>query len=243
MRFIKKKKIESKDEMADFGLHKFVLNEIKGLNMSKDSNILILGVGKGNLDKILIKEGFNNIVSIDINKEDYDVKGTKFIKFDLNNDFNFDNKKYDLIIATELIEHLYSTRNFLKNIKNKLSDDGFAIITTPNILRKMSRVNFIFTGYLSSFNKRAFNWGHINPIFPHIFKYYLNKLNFNIIKETYNRKDFDHLVIYSWKSYPYYFAMWIISNLIKLVTFNNSYIEGVINLFIYFKEELKCQIY
>ncbi|MBI5765990.1 methyltransferase domain-containing protein, partial [Candidatus Falkowbacteria bacterium] len=48
----------------------------------------------------------------------------KFIK---NN-----NERFDLIIATELIEHLNNPLDFLENCKKILKDGGKIIITTPN---------------------------------------------------------------------------------------------------------------
>jgi len=48
-------------------------------------------------------------------------------------DFNkeFPNKKYDIIYATEMIEHLYNDWFFIKNCYNHLNDEGYLIITAP----------------------------------------------------------------------------------------------------------------
>jgi len=43
------------------------------------------------------------------------------------------NKKFNVIVAGEIIEHLENPGLFLDNIKNFLNDDGILIITTPNI--------------------------------------------------------------------------------------------------------------
>jgi len=60
---------------------------------------------------------------------------------DLNNDirivcgdmetYEF-NKKFDVIIAGDVIEHVNNQGLFLKNIHNHLRDDGKLVITTPN---------------------------------------------------------------------------------------------------------------
>lgn len=86
MKFLKAEDLKNRDEMADFGLHKRVIDEIKSLSLNPDAEILIVGAGKGNLDRLLIKENFRNITSVDINKENYKISGTTFYQFDLNND-------------------------------------------------------------------------------------------------------------------------------------------------------------
>ncbi len=229
--------LKNRDEMADLGLHQVVLDKIKKFNLNKKSSILILGAGKGNLDKLLIREGFFNITSVDINKKDYKVKGTTFYKFDLNEDFTFDSKKYDLILAIEIIEHIESTAHFIREIRRKLKNRGIAIITTPNVLEKVSRLIFCLFGYFTSFNEKSMiGWGHINPIFPYILKHYFKINRLKLIEEGYNRKYFDFVVIYSWKSYFYYVMLWILSNLIKILSLNKKNIEGVINIYIVKKD-------
>ena len=91
------------------------------MGIDKEAQILILGSGKGNLDRLLLENGFKNIVSIDINEKDYHVKGTKFYRFDLNKDFTWDSTKYDLIVAVEIIEHIESIAHFIREISKKLN--------------------------------------------------------------------------------------------------------------------------
>ena len=53
------------------------------------------------------------------------------------------NKKFDVILATSLIEHLKAPENFLKNIKGLLGKDGIVIITTPNIAHWSTRLSLL----------------------------------------------------------------------------------------------------
>ena len=86
---------------------------------------------------------------------------------------------------------------------------------------------------LSYFDDTALNGsGHISPVFPHILKYFFKKNNLSLVEETYNRKTFDVLIIYSWKSYFYYAFMWIFSNLLKFFSLNKRDIEGVIKIYV-----------
>jgi len=46
--------------------------------------------------------------------------------------YPFENDYFDLIIATDVIEHLFDTDTFLRNIKRVLHPDGEVLLTTPN---------------------------------------------------------------------------------------------------------------
>ena len=79
----------------------------------------------------------SNIVGLEYDARNIDValKNTNQ-KIDIHQgnaeDFFFE-EKFNLITSFQVIEHLYDSNSMLKNIKNHLSDDGIAIITTPNL--------------------------------------------------------------------------------------------------------------
>ncbi|HBU07234.1 MAG TPA: hypothetical protein DEB09_04080 [Candidatus Magasanikbacteria bacterium] len=52
----------------------------------------------------------------------------------------FPDRKFDYIIAGEIIEHVFDTDLFLNSIKDKLKDDGLLIITTPNVASLPRRI-------------------------------------------------------------------------------------------------------
>jgi SAM-dependent methyltransferase len=61
-----------------------------------------------------------------------DLYGTPDYKIDLNDiKWNID-KKFDTIVAGEIIEHVRDPINFLKNCYDLLKDGGKIIVTTPN---------------------------------------------------------------------------------------------------------------
>jgi len=172
-------------EMADSKLHEKVFEQI--VNLNKDSKILVLGAGQGAFEKRLLDAGFKNIVATDINKKNYKLGGVKFIQADLNKDFS-KLGKFDLIIAIEIIEHLNSTDNFLKNCSRLLNTNGRIIITTPNIHENMSRLSYFFRGYPINFSPNDLrDSGHINPILDHIFRDACKKNKLKITDKNYNR--------------------------------------------------------
>lgn len=78
---------------------------------------------------------------------------------------------YDLVTATEIIEHLENCRQFLSEIHRVLRPGGICILTTPNILNINSRLRNLWFGFPVLFGpltigKRLLHStaGHINPI-------------------------------------------------------------------------------
>lgn len=56
--------------------------------------------------------------------------------------FPFPDNYFDLILCTEVLEHLLRTPAIpLREIKRVLKPDGLAIITTPNVLRSVNRLS------------------------------------------------------------------------------------------------------
>ena len=94
---------EATRELGDFWLHKI----IKGV--AKD----ILGVD------------LNSVEVAKLNQKGYEIIVGDVEKINLG-------KKFELIIAGELIEHLSNPGLFLENMRKHLKDGGFLIITTPN---------------------------------------------------------------------------------------------------------------
>ena len=219
--------------LADVNLHDKVFEEFKTLKLNKKSKILILGAGKGVFDKKLLDLGYLNITAVDLNKKDYSLKSkVNFVKFDLNKDFSKKFKNYDVIFAMEIIEHLKSPLNFVKNCYASLNKKGIFIITTPNILEFSYRLKTTFRSELPSFNSQAMlSYGHILPILPHILEKFLLDYNFNILKKTYNRTFFDFLIVESWKSYLQFIIFSIIYLIFWLLNIKDKY-PGVIRIYV-----------
>jgi 2-polyprenyl-3-methyl-5-hydroxy-6-metoxy-1,4-benzoquinol methylase len=84
------------------------------------------------LHKFLIKHA-RSIIGIDNNKKEINKLNKKGYKIIYGDAENFQlNKKFDVIIAGELIEHLSNPGLFLQSCKKNLKDSGIIIITTPN---------------------------------------------------------------------------------------------------------------
>jgi len=117
-----------------------IINAVQKLNLDKNSAILDIGCHEGMFDKTLHYLGFRNVYAFDISKDAIqkaqlvfpEIKDSFFIHdaYNPNLPSSIPNK-FDLIISTEVIEHLVSPKTFIKNIRHWLKDDGYLIITTP----------------------------------------------------------------------------------------------------------------
>lgn len=103
--------------------------------VSPNLKVLDLGCYDGRVATFLVRE-FNctvdgaDISSIQIKKAK-DL--TRKYVFDLNDQKWPINKKYDLIIFTDVIEHIFDTDQFMKNVHKLTKPKGHIIYATPNI--------------------------------------------------------------------------------------------------------------
>jgi len=125
------------------------------LDKQKNRFILDLGCGNGYLANFLIAQGFNaygtdaSAEGIAIAKQ---ANPDRFFIQDLSTDelpVDLRSLKFDTVIATEVIEHLYDPAGFIGFCKNSLSPGGELILTTP------------YHGYLKNLMLSVFDkWDH-----------------------------------------------------------------------------------
>jgi cyclopropane fatty-acyl-phospholipid synthase-like methyltransferase len=116
---------DAQTEVKNFWLHKFIKKYAKHL----------IGV---DLEKKEIKK---------LNKKGYNIIYGNVENFDLN-------KKFDVVVAGELIEHLTNVGLFLDTCKKHMTYNSYLIITTPNA----SAIRyFLRTLFLGKNNENKFN--------------------------------------------------------------------------------------
>jgi len=78
---------------------------------------------------------------------------------------------FDVVTATEVIEHLEDFRQVVREIHRVLKPGGVCILSTPNILNLNSRLRFLFFGFWNLFGPLPVKHsalystgGHINPV-------------------------------------------------------------------------------
>lgn len=182
---------------AGEGIHEHAMEQINK-KYKKNVSILVLGSGTGSFDCRLFENGFKHITSVDINTQNYNYRNDKIthITQDLNTNFATNiNQTFDVIVAIEIIEHLYSTHNFLNNCSQLLRPLGDFLITTPNPRSLNSRWRFLLTGFHNGFIGTPILYEHINPIHLGILKHHCHFNGLELSKITSVNHEFKSTVI------------------------------------------------
>jgi SAM-dependent methyltransferase len=102
--------------------------------------LLDLGCGDGLFTlRVSQKMGCTQIIGIDNFYPDIllarkNLSGSRDIyEWDLNRDFPWTGPSLDVILANQIIEHLYDPDHFLSEIYRFLKPGGYAVISTPNL--------------------------------------------------------------------------------------------------------------
>lgn len=138
---------------------------LKKLISNDDRIILDIGCGSGDLARILKARG--GIVSgVDISSSALDMARPYLLRsfcFDIQRDdwpSELMEQKFDLVVASEVIEHIFMPADFLKKIKMLVAQGGSLIITMPNLLFWKNRFNMLF-GKFRYQEKGLLDFGHI----------------------------------------------------------------------------------
>jgi 2-polyprenyl-3-methyl-5-hydroxy-6-metoxy-1,4-benzoquinol methylase len=150
-------------------VHKYLYPDLlKMLNKSKNKCILDIGCGNGYIARELIQEGFN-VYGIDASRPGIEI-AAKFYpdRFFIQNiesnqlPAKISEIKFDTIISTEVLEHLYNPRGFIKFSKNILlsASGGELIISTP-YHGYLKNVILSLTGKMDKHFTALWDGGHI----------------------------------------------------------------------------------
>ena len=67
---------------------------------------------------------------------------------DLNDPLPFRSSSFDGVNLTEVIEHIEHQAQLIREIARVLKEGGVVVISTPNVLNVLSRLRFLFTGFV-----------------------------------------------------------------------------------------------
>jgi 2-polyprenyl-3-methyl-5-hydroxy-6-metoxy-1,4-benzoquinol methylase len=105
------------------------------LKSKKNLKVLEVGCGMGYLTYCIHSLG-HNVIGTDISdeaiKHAQENFGDLFLTCDILNYKDFEPNSFDLIIGTELIEHLPNIPEFIEKCRSLLKKEGSMIFTTPN---------------------------------------------------------------------------------------------------------------
>jgi len=118
-----------------------------------EDKILDLSCGEGEVIGALTRRGFQ-VEGTHFKEDDYILrrphpvlKTAKIHKgVDLGKVLPFDDESFDVVLATEVMEHLADHPTFVREAGRILKPGGRLVLSTPNIHRLKSRVTFFMTG-------------------------------------------------------------------------------------------------
>lgn len=115
--------------------------------IGEDKKILDIGCRDGVLTKYFIKN--NNVLGVDIDinvleKINSDLNINTLL-IDLNGDWSeLEDNKFDVIVAGEILEHLYFPEIVMRKIKEHLNNGGIFIGSIPNAFSLKNRARYLF---------------------------------------------------------------------------------------------------
>lgn len=148
--------------------------------------VLDLASGSGALAARLRDAGFGDIQCVELDTGKFGCPGLTPLALDLNADFaDRLQRRYAVATATEIVEHLDSPRQFLRNIRRVLLDEGYLLISTPNVATWKGRLKFLFTGDLRYFDEPQYRVNHhISPITDTQMRLMLRETGFDLVEKT-----------------------------------------------------------
>lgn len=108
----------------------YVYKYLSSIDGIQDFKILEVGSGLGYFTYALSQIGYD-IIGVDLSSDAVDKAVQAFGNIFRAIDINDLDEKFDIIIATEVIEHVTSPIGFLNKLKRLLNKDGEIILTTP----------------------------------------------------------------------------------------------------------------
>ena len=112
----------------------------------KNKRVLDIGCYDGTIAK-LIQENDNELYGCDTSKNAIKLALQKGFKADYANveeKLPYGRSFFDVVIAGEIIEHVFDTDKFLENIKRVLKQDGHLVLSTPNLATVGRRILLFF---------------------------------------------------------------------------------------------------
>lgn len=144
----------------------------------RNKKVLEVGSSYGGFINNLNKAGFSDVTASDMNKSLLSEKiKNKYINMDITNTSK-QIKKYDVIFAFDVLEHILASEDAVKKIFSLLSKDGLFIFSVPypkkHNLYDPYHINMHYPNYwVNMFKKNRFNLLKLEEItfLPYIWRY------------------------------------------------------------------------
>jgi 2-polyprenyl-3-methyl-5-hydroxy-6-metoxy-1,4-benzoquinol methylase len=167
------------------GTHEAAMSLLLRYNPPR-SSVLDLASGSGAMLARLGDNGFTDLQAAELDIERCQLERINPRLIDLNSEFcrQFD-RRFALITAIEVSEHLDCPRHFLRQVWELLQDGGYLLLTTPNISNWVGRIKFLLWGELRWFDEAQYHrQRHISPLTDVYIWLMLNEIGFHLVDSS-----------------------------------------------------------
>jgi 2-polyprenyl-3-methyl-5-hydroxy-6-metoxy-1,4-benzoquinol methylase len=138
----KQERYNQKTDVYTKELNKPIIEQV-----TKGAKVLDVGCGNGRMGEYLIKNNQNKVTGIDISQPAID-QAKKVLSeaycLDLEKDaMPFSEKSFEIIICGDILEHLFDPLSILKILSKYLKDDGFFLLSIPNVANIFIRLSLL----------------------------------------------------------------------------------------------------
>jgi len=165
------------------GTHAAIVSMVSR-HLTRRGAVLDIGAHSGALLSRLKDLGFSELTGTDLDITLFDVPGAEFKRLELNQSFASEfERKFQLVASTDVIEHLDSPRSFLQEVYSLLEDDGWLVISLPNVASWEGRITFFLFGELWQFREGNYRTQrHISPITSEQMVMMMQELGFEVVE-------------------------------------------------------------
>jgi ubiquinone/menaquinone biosynthesis C-methylase UbiE len=156
---------------------------------------LDIGAGSGRLIQLFHENLGVRSWACDYTESLMEVPGQKVDVVNLNHKkLPYPDASFDVVTATEVIEHMENYRELLREIHRVLNNTGACILSTPNILNINSRIRYLYFGFSDLFGplpvanrKLHLSAGHISPVSYFYLAHALLEANFSSVSLSFDK--------------------------------------------------------
>lgn len=167
--------------------HKRFLKFFKKKSEPANLKVLDMGAGHGAFTKKLFDMDYD-VHACDLFPELFKFDKVECKKVDITDIFPYPDNTFDLVIAIEVSEHILDHETFFSETSRILKPKGKLYISTPNIVSMKSRMRFLFSGFLYSFNRLELsNYDGLQ----HVASLTLDQYNYLAVKNKFKSAEFE----------------------------------------------------
>jgi SAM-dependent methyltransferase len=148
--------------------------------------VLDVASGSGAFLARLRDQGFGALDAIEIDRKGFTFPGIEPRALDLNGPFAARiERRYGLITALEILEHLDCPRHFLRELHALLDPGGWLLLSTPNTANWTGRLRFFLSGEHRQFREHDYHYQrHISPTTDVQLRLMLQEIGFEVVERV-----------------------------------------------------------